>query len=326
MHLVGIDLGGTNIKVGIINDYYEMVIEKSIPTDVTRGSEAIMKDMAELALSLIKEKQLDMESIRGIGIGSPGIIDSKNGIVTYSNNFNWENIPLAKRIQEYTKLPVRISNDANCAAQGEVIAGAAKNCKNVILLTLGTGIGSGIIHNGIIFEGEHPGGGEIGHTTLIMDGEPCTCGRNGCFEAYGSATALINQGKSAATINKESILHKLCQGNLASLNGKMIFEGAALGDYVSKEVVSQYIRYVSEGIVNIINVFRPEKILLSGGICNQKENLTDPINDYIRQYCFGKEKVFIPTVECALLGNTAGMIGAAYLVRFVHLDKSCKSI
>lgn len=314
MYRVGIDLGGTNIKVGIVNETHGILIESSVPTYIERDAELIIRDMGLLALQLLKEKNIKLEQVSGIGIGSPGAIDRSNGIVLYSNNFRWENVPLAKMIHKYIDLPVFIANDAQCAALGEVKAGAGRNCHSIIMITLGTGVGGGIIINGEIFEGGHSGGGVIGHMMLVKDGEECTCGRKGCFEVYASASALIRNSRKAVFEHSDSIIFELCEGDISKISGKTPFDAADKQDPIAQKIVDDYINYLGEGIVNLVDIFRPEKILLSGGICNQGTRLTDPLNDHLRKTCFAKDKLFIPKVERAVLGNSAGIIGAASLV------------
>lgn len=314
MYRIGIDLGGTNIKAGIVDENNTIILEESVATLVERGFEPVIKDMAELVLHIMKKAGITRDEVLGVGIGSPGTVDAINGVVLYSNNFGWEKIPLAEIIHSYLKMPIAISNDANCAALGEVKAGAAKDCNHVILLTLGTGVGGGIVLGGKIFEGGHAGGAELGHTIMIKDGEPCSCGRKGCFEAYASATALIRDTKRAALANKESLLYSSFHGDVECINGKTVFDMAEIGDVTAQQVMNNYIEYLGEGIVDMINIFRPEKVLLSGGVCNQGKNLTDPLNNYVSKYCFAGENAFIPKVTCATLGNSAGIIGAAALI------------
>lgn len=314
MYRAGIDLGGTNIKVGIVDEKQQILLADAIPTNAKRHYTEIAKDMANLVKDLLERLNLREEALSGVGIGSPGTVDAKNGIVVFSNNIVWENVPLAEEVGRYFSCPIKISNDANCAALGEVMAGAAKEYKNAILLTLGTGVGGGIVLDGSVFEGAHAGGAELGHTNLIFGGEACTCGRKGCVEAYVSATALIRDAKRAAEKYPLSLLNTLCEGELENMNGKIPFDAAKAGDLAAKEVVENYIMYLGEAITDVVNIFRPDVVLLSGGVCNQKENLTEPVNAYIRKKCFAGEKAFIPLVKCAELGNDAGIIGAANLL------------
>ncbi|MCM1537768.1 MAG: ROK family protein [bacterium] len=313
---IGIDLGGTNIKAGIVNENNEILLEKQIPTQADRPAEEVMQDMAKLVLSLLEDggMRIDRKQVLGVGIGSPGTVDARTGVVVYSNNFGWEHVPLGESLSKALDLPVRISNDANCAALGEVKAGAARSCANCVLITLGTGVGSGIVIDGRIFEGAHAGGAELGHTLLVADGERCTCGRRGCLEAYASATALIRDTRRAARKNPASLIMDQCGGNLKNVNGQTAFDAAKAGDACAQTVVDRYIRYLGEGIVNAVNLFRPDIVLLGGGICKQGDVLTKPLNAFVRQYCFAGEKGFIPQIGIARLGNSAGILGAAALI------------
>lgn len=311
---VGIDLGGTNIKAGIVNENHEILLEKSIPTLAHRPADEVIHDMAKLAEALIREAGVKQSQVLGTGIGSPGTIDAKRGVVVYSNNFGWENVPLGEKLSDALQLPVRVSNDANCAALGEVKAGAARKYANCVLITLGTGVGSGIVIDGHIFEGAHAGGAELGHTSLVADGEACTCGRRGCLEAYVSATALIRDTRRAAGADPDSLLWRFCGGDLDNVNGRTAFDASAEGDSCARAVVERYIRFLGEGIVNAVNLFRPDIVLLGGGVCKQGAVLTKPLNSYVRQYCFAGDKGFLPEIGIAELENTAGMIGAAALI------------
>ncbi len=314
MYRIGVDLGGTNIKAGIMDESYKILIKDSVPTGAERGFEAVVKDMAELVLNLMQRKSISEKDVIGVGIGSPGSIDPAKGVVTYSNNLDWNDAPLADELMKMLPFKVKVSNDANCATLGEVKAGAATNVDNVVLLTLGTGVGGGIVSEGKILEGGHAGGMELGHTMLLRGGAACTCGRKGCLEAYASATALIRQTKEAAKENPESKIHEICGNDLSKVNGKTAFLAAQMDDETGKKVVSEYIGYLGDGIVDFINVFRPDVVLLSGGICNEGKNLTDPVNEFVQKNCYATANNFIPKVVTAILGNDAGLIGAAALV------------
>lgn len=311
---IGIDLGGTNIKVGIVDQSHKIIANHSVKTLVERNYKEIVKDMADAVSFLLKQTNISISDCTALGIGSPGCIDSKNGIVVFAANLHWENVPILEELKKYIDLPMGLSNDANCAALGEVVGGAAKEYENAVMITLGTGVGGGIVMNKKIFEGGHAGGTELGHITIVSGGEYCTCGRHGCFEAYSSATALIRDTKRAAQEHPDSLLNTLCNGNLDEINGITPFDAAKQNDPAGKEVVENYIKYLGEGIVNMVNIFRPDVVLLSGGVCNQGAYLTDPLNTYIRKYCFAGERAFIPPVIRATLGNDAGIIGAASIV------------
>lgn len=314
MYKVGIDLGGTNIKAGIVDEEYHILKQASVPTLTERTHQEIIKDMAMLVKELMEQINITEAEVEGIGIGSPGMIAAKEGEVVYSNNFGWENVMLVQELHQYFSCPIQVSNDANCAALGEVKAGAAKGVSDVVLITLGTGVGGGVVVDGKLFEGGHAGGAELGHTSLVAGGEACTCGRKGCIEAYASATALIRDARRAAEKHPESMMNSLCENNLNNMNGKIPFDAAQADDAAAKEVTDRYIMYLGESIANFVNIFRPDVVLLSGGVCNQGEKLTEPLNQYIKDKCFGGEKSFIPKVCCATLGNNAGIIGAASLI------------
>lgn len=314
MYRAGIDLGGTNIKAGIIDDEQNILAQASVPTRVERDYKAIIRDMAGLVRKLMDELSITADELAGVGIGSPGLVDAQHGVIRYSNNFHWNDIPLVAEMYSYLPCEIRVSNDANCAALGEVKAGAARDCDNAILLTLGTGVGGGIIIDGRIFEGGHAGGAELGHTVMIAGGEQCTCGRRGCVEAYVSASALIRDAKRAAGADAGSLMNTLCKGDLNNMNGKIPFDAAWEGDITALEVVKNYQGYLSEAIANYVNIFRPDVVLISGGVCNQGDKLIKPVEEQLTALCFGREKGFVPPVRCASLGNHAGLIGAANLI------------
>ncbi len=314
MYRAGIDLGGTNIKAGIVDEDQKIIAQASAPTGAERSAEEVIADMAGLVKQLMEELGIDESALAGIGVGCPGLVDAEAGIVRYSNNISWENVALVQELGKFFSCGIRISNDANCAALGEVKAGAARDVSNAILLTLGTGVGGGIILNGKVFEGSNAGGAELGHISMIMGGEPCTCGRRGCVEAYASATALIRDAKRAAAADRKSLMNQMCDGKIENMNGKIPFDAALEGDAAAKEVVENYYTYLAEAIANYVNIFRPDVVLLSGGICNQGSRLTKPVEEHLSFLCFGGDRAFVPPVRCAILGNDAGMIGAANLI------------
>lgn len=314
MYRAGIDLGGTNIKAGIIDENQKIIVQTSAPTMAGRPAEEVIADMAGLVKQLMETIGIDESALAGIGVGSPGLVDAEAGVVRYSNNISWENVALARELGNYFSCAIRISNDANCAALGEVKAGAAKDVANAILLTLGTGVGGGIILNGKVFEGSNAGGAELGHVSIVLGGEPCTCGRRGCVEAYASATALIRDAKRAVIANKKSLMNQMCGGKIENMNAKIPFDAAFEGDPAAKEVVENYYTYLVEAIANYVNIFRPDVVLLSGGICNQGSRLTKAVEEHLSFLCFGGDRAFVPPVRCAVLGNDAGLIGAANLV------------
>lgn len=296
---IGIDIGGTNTKIGLVDVHQKLIDTMSVPTEAERAPEEVVRSIAEAALELLDKNGIVMDQCVGVGIGMPGTIDRKNGIVRYSNNIRWEEVTLAQMIGEYLPIPVSVANDADCAALGEALAGAGKECTDVIMITLGTGVGGGIIMDGEIYAGKGAGGSELGHMVIVENGEPCTCGRRGCLEAYASATALKRDARRASG---------------RDLEPEEIFDRAAQGDPVMKAVTDTYIRRLGLGIVNIVNIFRPQLVLLGGGISAQGETLLAPLRRIVQEECFGGDKNDVPEIEAAVLGNDAGMIGAAGLI------------
>lgn len=296
---IGIDIGGTDTKIGLVDVHQKLIDSVCIPTVAERPAEEVIQTVGETALALLEKNGITIDQCVGAGIGVPGTVDRKNGVVRYSNNIRWEEVPLAKEMETYLPIPVEIANDADCAALGEAVAGAGKDCSDVVMLTLGTGVGGGIILDGEIYVGRGIGGSELGHMVIVENGEPCTCGRCGCLETYVSATALIRDA---------------CRASGENLEPEEIFTMAEQGDAVMKEVVDAYIRRLGLGIVNIVNIFRPQLVLLGGGISRQGETLLAPLREIVKKECFGGEKGDMPEIETAVLGNDAGVIGAAGLL------------
>lgn len=294
---IGIDIGGTETKIGLVDIHQKLIVQTSMPTASERPAKEIIREIGEKALELMDAQGIAMDQCVGAGIGVPGTVVRKTGVVRYSNNIRWENVPLAKEMENYLPIPIQIANDADCAALGEAYAGAGKECQDVVMLTLGTGVGSGIILDGEIYEGK--GGSEFGHMVIIENGEPCTCGRKGCLEAYVSATALKRDAKRAAGTWRTP---------------EEIFRAAAEGDAQMQEVVDAYIRRLGIGIVNIVNIFRPQLVLLGGEISAQGEVLLAPLREMMGEGCFGGDNGELPEIEIAALGSDAGMIGAASLI------------
>lgn len=314
MYRIGIDLGGTNIVVGIVTDEGEIIAKSSIPTlAAERTGEEIVKVMAQKSLDMIRENNLTEDQFRSIGIGTPGVSDAENGILIYTVNLPFAHTSFREIFAEYTKLPMYINNDANCAALGEIVAGGAKGHKNCILITLGTGVGGGIIIDGRIVSGFNHAAGELGHMVTHKGGELCNCGRRGCFERYASATAIINATKLAAKFHPESVINELCGGDYSKINAKTAFDAKRQGDLIGSEIVETYIRDLGEGVINFINIFQPEVLLIGGGVSHEGEYLLAPLREYVFKYTYANEHIPQTRIERALLGNDAGLIGAAML-------------
>lgn len=315
MYNIGVDLGGTNIAAAIINDEGKILVKGSTPTMNDRSYQPIVADMAKLCKDLIQEAGLEVEDIHSVGIGSPGIPDPVKGMIVYANNLHFKDTPIREEFQKYMKLPVYIENDANVAAFGEYEAGTGKQYKDIIAVTLGTGVGGGVIIDHKIIGGSWNAGAELGHIVIKAGGVQCTCGRKGCWERYSSATGLIREAKLAAMANPDSMLNKLVDGDLDRMNAKIPFDAAQEGDAIAQSVIDQYIEDLAIGLVNVINIFQPEIIVLGGGVSAQKENLLAPLRARMTEEIYGGEDMFKTKIEVAQLGNDAGIIGAALLYR-----------
>ena len=309
---IGIDLGGTNIAAGIVREDGKIVVQSSVPTLSQRPTDEIVKDMVFLSKQLIKDAELELNDIEAVGIGCPGTINFETGEVIYSNNIKMEHYMLAKEFQKYLNLPVKIDNDANCAAMGEYIV-SGNNVPIFMFITLGTGVGSGLILNGKVFRGFNGAASEAGHITLVSGGEPCTCGKRGCWETYASVTALIRQTKVAMEKNPESLMHEIAKAE-GKISGRASFDAAKQGDKAAQAVVKQYAQYVADGIVSVENVLQPDIISVGGGISREGEYLLQPVCEYAAANGFNK---FMPKTKIvtAQSFNDAGIIGAAMIAK-----------
>ncbi len=313
---IGIDMGGMSVKIGLVNEENHIVATKVIKTNLEVSPEVFIEEIAQGVQALLEEQQIERKECKCIGIGSPGTIDEKEGVIIYSNNFNWENVPIIAELRKHIALPMKIANDADAAALGETLAGAAKGCSNAVLITLGTGVGGGVIIDKQIFAGPLIGGSEFGHTVIVYNGISCTCGRKGCLETYASASALLRITKEKVFETSEgklSSVYQMCNGKQEEVNGKMPFDAAQSGDLIGKEIVEEYLEYLACGIANAINIFRPEKVILGGGVSAQGENISKPLQEKVNQLCFAKDRSQIAEIVTSKLGNDAGIIGAANL-------------
>lgn len=310
---IGVDLGGTNIKVALVNDACEILAEAQRPTGLPRSAEAVCKDIVETMRQVLVLADVDFTSIGGIGVGCPGKVDGEAGMVIYSNNLGWKNFDIRGYLRSATGFDIALANDANVAALGEVCAGSAKGAESAVIITLGTGVGSGVVLGGKIVTGYGRGASEIGHIVIQDGGVRCTCGRYGCLESYASATALIRMTNEAVAQNPQSGLAKLAQQG--GVDGKTAFEAAGQGDIAGRQVVDKYIHYLGCGLANIINIFQPEVICLSGGISRQGEALLEPLRRVVYPQVFGGVDQRTARIEICTLGHKAGLIGAAMLVK-----------
>ena len=314
MYNIGVDLGGTNIAVGIVNENHEIVRKGSVPTDAFRDADEIVKDIAALCEKLCKEEGLAIDSIESVGIATPGTALRNTGVVAYANNLPFRDYPIADKLKSF--FPVKnviIANDADAAALGEAAAGAGKGHADFIMVTLGTGVGGGIIVNGKLYSGSNFAGGELGHMVIEHNGVQCSCGRKGCWEAYSSATAIIRMTKDKMKECKDSEMWSYVGGDIDKVNGRTAFDCMRSGDKAATEVVSAYIDYLKTGTANILNIFQPSVMAFGGGIANEKDNLLIPLkNAVISEMYGGKLKT---ELKSATLGNDAGIIGAAALLK-----------
>jgi len=313
-HYIGIDLGGTNIAAGLVGEDAALINCLSIPTGRGRSAGEIVMDMADLARKAALEGNVPWETIQAVGIGVPGTANRETGMVEYANNLGFYDVPMVSMMEE--QLPgkkIRFDNDANAAAWGEYVAGCGKGCKSMLAVTLGTGIGGGIILDGRLFEGVNYAAGEFGHFIIDRNGIPCNCGRRGCFEAYASATALIGQTRAAMEKNRNSMLWNLCEGDIQLVDGKTLFDAVRLGDDTGALVLGQYVEYLAAGLVDLINIFQPELICIGGGISKAGDLLLEPLQEIIDREDYARTSRRRTRLAAAELDNDAGIIGAALL-------------
>lgn len=313
MYYLGVDLGGTNIAAAVVDENYKILATGKVKTNLPRPEAEIADAVFEAGILAVKNAGLSLDDIREVGVGTPGIVNPKTGMVCYSCNLDFKNTNLGALLEERFGRRVFLENDANAAAYGEQLAGAGKGADDFIAITLGTGVGGGVILNGKILSGSNSAGGELGHIVIVKDGETCGCGRNGCWESYASATALIRQTKAAMQKNKDSLMWSLVGGDIEKVSGKTSFDAMRKGDEVAKQVVKEYCDYVACGLTNIINIFQPDALCIGGGISKEGETLVAPIREYVQRERYSKNVEKQTIIKAAELGNDAGIIGAAFL-------------
>lgn len=336
---VGIDIGSAQAHIGIIDREDRVLAARDVPVETANraaeageqaetadtksgriSAEALIAQLAAQVQALLDENGWPLDSCIGVGIGCAGTINRSTGEVVYSNHLGWRHVPLTREFQKYLPVPVRAANNASCAALGENRAGAAKGKDNILMLCIGTGVGSGIVLNKEIFEGGLPGGAELGHTVLIENGRPCSCGRCGCLEAYVSLPALLADAKKlladtkVTVANPASLLYDMCGENPEKLTPQMIFEAAAKKDALAEELLETYCGYLCDGIINAVNLFRPEAIVLGGEAAAYAQPLAGPLAERIREKNFGGCEGAVPEVLVSVLGSQAGIVGAAELI------------
>ena len=315
-YYIGIDLGGTKIAAGITDESGKILLKDSVPTLAEREADEIVKDMAKLCQSLVDRMNISIKDVKYAGVATPGIANQNRGTVDYSCNLPMVNYPLVQKLQNFLGIKkVYIENDANAAALGEATCGAAKNCDNSVMITLGTGVGGGCIINRKVYSGFNFCGPELGHIVIEHNGVPCSCGRKGCWEAYSSATALIRMTKEKLLVTKNTIMWDMIGHDINRVNGKTAFSASKQGDKAGQEVVDKYIGYLASGIVSVINIFQPEVLSIGGGVSGEGDYLLKPLVKIVDLEEYARDSTARTQIKIAQLGIDAGIIGEAMLVR-----------
>ncbi len=312
-YYAGIDLGGTNIAAGVVDEEFRLIGRAKMKTNAPRAAELIADDMAAVTRQAVENAGLELSQIEWVGIGTPGTVNQDTGEIEYSNNLQFNRVPMVKLMQERIDLPIFMENDANAAIYGEALAGAAKGVRNAVGITLGTGVGGGIIIDGRIYSGSNFAGAELGHTVIVYDGRLCTCGRKGCFEAYASATGLVALTREYLKDHPNDGMWKYCENDIGKVNGRTAFDAMRMGLTSGKCVVDAYLNYLGCGIMNMINIFQPEILCIGGGISKEGEAILGPLREYIKREQYTKYSSKNTEIVTAKLSNDAGIIGAAFL-------------
>lgn len=314
MYHLGIDLGGINIAAAVVSEKGEILSRGKLPTP--RGAEAVAAAMAEAARQAVAAAHLSLEEIPFVGVGSPGTIDPEEGMVEYWSNLDFRHVPLVHMLQTHLGRPVLLENDANAAALGEYVAGAGKGSRSMVAITLGTGVGGGVVLDGKLYTGFNYAGMEVGHIVIEYNGRLCTCGRRGCFETYASATAIIKRARESMEGAKESLLWTLCGGDPLKVEARTVFDAAERGDALARELVGEYEGYLACGVTNLVNIFQPEVFCVGGGVAGAGEKLLGPVRAILEREDYARDSRQRTRLVPAMLGNDAGIIGAAFLAKF----------
>ena len=323
MYYVGIDLGGTNIKAGIVDGQGKILAEAFCKTQAQRPYQDIVRDMAGCVMQALKNAKMTTDDILSVGIGIPGYANQKTGTGAFCTNLGWYDVPLQAEIRKYFDLHIAIDNDATVAGYAESIAGVSKNAESSVFLTLGTGVGGGIVIHGRPWSGAHGIGSEVGHMTLSVDGVPCNCGNNGCMEKYTSATAIIRMARQACMTYPDSAMMLRAEGDLNRINAKTVIDAAKANDRAALEVFDEYCKYLAIAINNIIAFLDPAMIVLGGGVSHAGNFLLEKVKAKVPRYLLYKTLPY-PEICLASLGNEAGMIGAAMIGKLA-VDDSKKA-
>ena len=313
--VIGVDLGGTNIVTGAISE--DGTVRLPVRTGLTnakRGADTVADTIAEMVEASIADVQRELKiprtHILGVGLGSPGPLDRAKGIVVVTPNLGWTNYPLRGKIEERVHLPASLDNDANCATLGEWWLGAGSGTKNLVGLTIGTGIGGGLILNGELYHGSTDAAGEIGHTTIETQGRRCNCGNYGCLEAYASGPAIAERAREALAHEDSSRLRAMVDGDLSRITAQIVYSAAAEEDALALEIVRETARFLGTGVANLLNIFNPAMVVLAGGVTQAGDRLFEPLRAEVRRRAFRPAWEAVRIVPGELAG-TAGVIGAA---------------
>ena len=314
-YMLGIDLGGTNIRVGLFDEEINLIRKQSVKTPKA-NYQVVIRSMVDLSLNIMQRESVAIKDITALGIAAPGSVNNNTGKVLYANNLGWTDVSLRNLLLRDLPLPIYLENDANVAALAEAWLGANRGMLNSLVITLGTGVGSGVLTEGKILHGNNYAGGELGHMVVIAEGEACTCGRRGCWEAYSSAPSLLRMAKAAMQDNETSALWEACEHDLNKLLPEQVFDLSFKGDAVAKAVIERYMFVLKQAVVNLVNIFQPEQIAIGGGIGGQGERLTKPLQMAVNIESYGSRYLRTPKVVSASLGNDAGLYGAALLPKY----------
>ena len=314
MKYIGIDVGGTNLKAGLVDESGLILATYSRKVAQVDDPDSLAWTLVELTQDLCRSVNVPLDQVASVGVGVPGTVEVRSGTVLYTCNLPLKNVPLRKLFHRYLATPFYIENDANCAALAEYFVGAGRGSKRFITVTLGTGIGGGIVHNGKIFHGANGMAGEVGHMSIVYGGEPCPCGRRGCWERYASANALKRMTAAAAKEHPDSILHQMVEENDGHVSGRSAFDAMRLGDETGRAVCEQYIDYLAAGIINLVNIFQPDTLAIGGGVSNEDDRyLLQPLRRRVERESIPCSTDKMTKIVKAELGNRAGIIGAAFL-------------
>ncbi len=314
MKYVGVDIGGTNLKAGLVDENGVLLATQKMKVASIADDDGLAWTVASLVQELAHTVNIPVSDVASVGVGVPGTVEIRSGSINYTCNLPLRNVPLRKLFHRYLSIPLYIENDANCAALAEFLVGAGRDSKRFVTITLGTGVGAGIVHNGKIYHGANGMAGEVGHMVIQRGGLPCPCGRHGCWEQYASATALKRMTAAALAAHPHSILAQVVAENEGRVSGQSAFIAARRGDPVGQQVCDEYVDYLACGVVNVVNIFQPDTLAIGGGVSNEaEEQLLLPVQQRVARESIPCGRDRRTRIVKAELGNRAGIIGAALL-------------